>query len=217
MNYKNKLVLALDVPHAGRAFDIAREVGDVVDAIKVGNPLVLSAGMNFVEILSEIAPIICDFKVADVPHVNAMIVEDAFTHSASAVIVHGFMGEDSVRAAVDKAREFGGEVYVVVEMSNPGAVRFMQGIGEDIAKMAVEVGASGVIAPGTRPERIRVYRKIVGDRYILSPGVGAQGGSAINAIKAGATAVIVGRSIYNSQCPRTAAERLVEEIYKNLG
>ena len=37
----------------------------------------------------------------------------------------------------------------------------------------------------------------IGDRKILSPGVGAQGGSASSAIQAGADYVIVGRAIYS--------------------
>ena len=73
-------------------------------------------------------------------------------------------------------------------------------------------GASGIIAPGTRTERIRELRKIVGNLLILTPGIGAQGGSASEAIKAGADFVIVGRAIYNASSPRNAAENIVEEI-----
>jgi orotidine-5'-phosphate decarboxylase len=55
-------------------------------------------------------------------------------------------------------------------------------------------------------------RKIVGDLLILSPGVGAQGGSASATIGKGADYVIVGRSIYGAEDPRKAAEQVVEEI-----
>ena len=62
------------------------------------------------------------------------------------------------------------------------------------------------------PERIAAIRKIIGDREILSPGVGAQGGSAADAIKAGADYVIVGRAIYKSDNPRQVAEDIAREI-----
>jgi orotidine-5'-phosphate decarboxylase len=55
-------------------------------------------------------------------------------------------------------------------------------------------------------------RSIVGDLLILSPGVGAQGGSAADAITMGADLVIVGRSIYGAVSPRDAAAALASEV-----
>ncbi|KQM11241.1 orotidine 5'-phosphate decarboxylase, partial [Methanomassiliicoccales archaeon RumEn M1] len=55
-------------------------------------------------------------------------------------------------------------------------------------------------------------RQVVGDLLILSPGVGAQGGSASSAIANGADHVIVGRSIYGAERPREAAEAIAREI-----
>jgi len=69
-----------------------------------------------------------------------------------------------------------------------------------------------VIAPATRPERIKFIRGLVGELKILTPGVGAQGGSAAQAIEAGADYVIVGRSIYQAENPRDVAEQIAAEI-----
>jgi orotidine-5'-phosphate decarboxylase len=89
----------------------------------------------------------------------------------------------------------------------------MQTAGEAIAKMAADEKASGVVAPATRPERVREIRKIIGnDLTIISPGVGAQGGSASDAIRAGADWVIVGRSIYQAKEPARAAADIVADI-----
>ena len=76
----------------------------------------------------------------------------------------------------------------------------------------LEVGATGIIAPATRPEKVSQLRKIVGNLKILSPGVGAQGGSASDTIKAGADYVIVGRAIYQASDPKVAAKQLADEI-----
>ena len=84
----------------------------------------------------------------------------------------------------------------------------------NLASLALECKASGVVAPATRPERLRKIRDVVGDLTIISPGVGAQGGSAADTIKAGADYVIVGRSIYDSKNPGIEAERIVKEIEK---
>ena len=105
-----------------------------------------------------------------------------------------------------------GYVFVVVEMSHPGGLEFTRPVSEKLAALAVEAKAAGIIAPATRPERVAHYRKLVGDLKILATGVGAQGGSAGDVIKAGADYVIVGRSIYESKDPSGEADRIVEEI-----
>jgi orotidine-5'-phosphate decarboxylase len=67
-------------------------------------------------------------------------------------------------------------------------------------------GADGIIAPATRPERVKVLRNIVGNRKILSPGIGAQGGDAA-AVAAIVDGIIIGRAIYEAEDPAAAAER----------
>ena len=68
---------------------------------------------------------------------------------------------------------------MVAEMSHPGGNEFFShGVAEQIAGNAIIAGADGIIAPATRPDRVRVLRGFVGDGKILSPGIGAQGGDA---------------------------------------
>jgi orotidine-5'-phosphate decarboxylase len=97
-------------------------------------------------------------------------------------------------------------------MSHPGAGEFMAPLAEEMARLAVEVGASGVVAPATRPERIRIIRSIVGERIIISPGVGAQGGSPTKALEAGADYVIVGRSVVEARNPAGEVEKLIASL-----
>ncbi|MFQ6054556.1 MAG: orotidine 5'-phosphate decarboxylase / HUMPS family protein, partial [Methanosarcinales archaeon] len=47
---------------------------------------------------------------------------------------------------------------------------------------------------------------------IISPGVGAQGGSISKAIDAGADYIIVGRSIYLSENPRESTKEILESL-----
>ncbi len=209
MRQNTRLIIALDVLEESMALSIASQVGGLVDAIKINWPLVLGAGPGIIGKLSKSGYVLCDFKVADIPNTNWLIVERAFSHGASGVIVHGFTGEDSLRSCIEAAE---GDVFVVTEMSHPGAERFSAPVAEDVAKLAVKVGATGIIAPATRPERVKRLREIVGNLRILTPGVGAQGGSAADAIKAGADYVIVGRTIYESKEPKREAERIVDQI-----
>ena len=215
MRKESRIILALDETDPARAIEVAKAVGDLVDGVKLNYPLVLSAGLAIVKEISRSAAVICDFKVADIPNTNRLIVEQVRSHGAEGVICHGFVGHDSVKACVDAMQ--GGEVFVVTEMSHPGGMEFTQPNMEALAKLAVDAGASGVIAPATRPERIKKVRELVGELKILSPGVGAQGGKATDALEAGADYVIVGRGIYGSERPREAAEALVWEIREWLG
>ncbi|HXX54578.1 MAG TPA: orotidine-5'-phosphate decarboxylase [Methanoregula sp.] len=201
-----ELILALDVTERESAIRIARECAPHVDAIKIGYPLVLGAGLSVARDLKEAGlPLIADFKVADIPNTNKLIADQVFAAGFSAIICHGFPGRDSIQACVDSALAHGGDCYVVAEMSHPGATDFFIGCtGEHIAKLAVECGADGIIAPATRPFRVKILRSIVGIKKILSPGIGAQGGDA-EAIAQIVDGLIVGRAIYEAADPAAAA------------
>jgi orotidine-5'-phosphate decarboxylase len=209
MRADRKVILALDETDPVKAKAVAKAVAPYVAAVKVNYPLALSAGLGIVTELAKDAYVLCDFKVADIPNTNRLIVEQAIKAGASGVICHAFTGDDSVKACVEAAR--GKEIFVVTEMSHPGGKRFTQPLADELAKIAVEAGAAGVIAPATRPERIAHVRKLVGTLKILSPGVGAQGGSAGDALRAGADSVIVGRSIYQAPDQAAAARAILEE------
>lgn len=210
MKMDSRLILALDETDGAKALKVAESVSGIIDAIKINWPLVLSEGPGMITRLSELSEVVCDFKVADIPNTVRLIVENAVSRGASGVIVHAFTGDDSLRAAVEAAG--GADIYAVTEMSHPGGKMFTALHAEEMARLGVECGVSGFIAPATRPERIAAIREVIGDLKILSPGVGAQGGKASDAISAGADYVIVGRAIYGSEDPRASAEAFAEDI-----
>lgn len=200
------IILALDPTSRADAIRIARATAPHIDAIKVGYPLVLAEGLGIARELAAFSlPLIADFKVADIPNTNRLIAEQVFDAGFTGIICHGFPGPDSVEACVEVAHAQDGECFVVAEMSHPGGAAFFQGgIAERIATMVQEIGADGIIAPATRPERTRILREIIGTRKILSPGVGAQGGDPY-AITGLVDGIIVGRAIYEATDPAAAA------------
>jgi orotidine-5'-phosphate decarboxylase len=201
-----ELILALDTTEKKKTLTIAAACAPHIDAIKLGYPFILSSGLSFAGEFEEFdLPLIADFKVADIPNTNRLIAEQVFDAGFASIICHGFTGKDSVQACVDVATDYGGACFVVAEMSHPGATMFFHGgAAEKIAMLAMECGADGIIAPATRPDRVKVLRTIVGKRKILSPGVGAQGGDAA-AVAAIADGIIVGRAIYEAEDPAVAA------------
>ncbi len=209
MRLEHRVILALDTPSVERARGIVDKVHDTVDGVKVGWPLLLAGGLSTIRELSRFAYVLADLKVADIPSTNRHIVGQVVDAGASGVVCHAFAGEDSVRAC--KEATGSAELFVVTEMSHPGGAEFTAPHAESFARLAVRIGAAGIIAPATRPERLRVLRDLVGSRIILSPGVGAQGGRVRDAIANGADAVIVGRSILEAADPLVAAKEIARE------
>jgi len=213
MQKKNRIILALDVTSRADALRVVEAVKDYVDAVKIGWPLILAIGPDIISEIAKSKDVICDLKIADIPNTNRLIVEQAMKRGASAVIAHGFTGDDSVKACIDASK---GQVFVLTEMSHPGAKQFTAPVADKLASLARSVGARGIVAPATRPERIAELRKIIGSLEIISPGVGAQGGKASDAIKAGADYIIVGRAIYDAPDPKAAAKALAEEVKQSI-
>ena len=212
MKKEKRLILALDVTSRARAIALAEMLKDHFDAIKVGCPLVLSAGLGVVKEISAYLPVIADLKIADIPNTNRLICEAALGAGAKGIIAHAFPGKDALLACAGSAAAQEADLYVVTEMSHPGALQFMAPLAEDLARLAVDVNAAGVVAPATRPERIRMIRSIIGSRTIISPGVGVQGGSALRALEASSDYLIVGRSITEAEDPVAAADAIFAQI-----
>jgi orotidine-5'-phosphate decarboxylase len=201
------VILALDVNGTERAVSVVDKTADFIDAIKVGYPLILSTGLEIITDLKKFGlPIIADFKVADVPHVSAEICRLATEAGADFVIVQGIMGGDVVEACSKVA-----PLFVVSDMSHPGALDYISGHNREIAGHAAKF-AEGIVAPATRPQTIKTLRSIIGDLIIISPGVKAQGAEVGSAISAGADFEIIGRAIYNSPDPGSAAEQIKNQI-----
>lgn len=208
----SRLILALDVLSRERALELASILKGKIDYVKIGYPLILATGLDIVEEISRTTPVIADLKIADIPNTNTLISEQVLAAGAKGIIAHAFVGRDSLSACVDAARDFDALVFAVTEMSHPGAEDFMAHVTERLARVAKECDVDGVVAPATRPERISLIRSVIGERAIISPGVGAQGGSARAALDAGADYLIVGRSITDSPDPAGAADAILKEI-----
>ncbi|WP_297063427.1 orotidine-5'-phosphate decarboxylase [Thermococcus sp.] len=206
----NRLILALDLYDREKAIEIARQTADYLWAIKVNWPLILGSGLGIISELKQVTglPVIADLKLADIPNTNRLIARKVFEAGADYIIIHGFVGRDSVKAVMEL-----GETIIVVEMSHLGAKEFIQPVTDKLIEMANGLEPFGVIAPATRPERVAYIRsKLKPGIRVITPGVGAQGGKVGDVLKAGADYIIVGRAIYQSDNPRESARKIHEEV-----
>lgn len=207
-------MLALDVMEVCTAKNILSSVAAYIDAIKIGLPLALAEGCKiFKEIRSETnMPILADIKIADVPHIARKVSRLCFDSGADAITVHGFVGPSAIEACVAEAGS-DKDVIVMTEITHADASVFMERVARKIAEIARDTGASGIQAPGNRPERVKTMRKIVGDQLVIvSCGMGFQGGEEGSAVAAGADFEIYGRSIYEDSNPQETVRRISSAI-----
>ena len=214
MNVKNQIILALDVEEKNKAYEILDQTTEYLDTIKISYPITLALGPSIITSIKEEydVKIIADFKVADIDATNEKIVKTTLNYGADAIIVHGFTGEDSVLACKNMAEKLDKEIFLLTEMSHPGADKFLKPVSLDIAQMGVDLGIKNYVAPATKIDRLKKIREVVGkDSFIISPGVGFQGGNAKDTLQY-SNAAIVGRSIYNASNPKKALAEIIESI-----
>ena len=204
----SRLLLALDETDPQRAFSVAEAAAPHLAGIKINWPLLMQGGLETVAKLAKLAPVICDLKVADIPNTARLIAEAAYGAGAAGIIAHAFPGVGPLRAIRDVAPDR--DLYAVITMSHPGGGEFFDITA--LAAVARDGGATGVVAPATRPEDITAVREAVGDLKIIAPGVGAQGGDPRAAITAGADLIIVGRAIYQADDPGAAAREFAAAL-----
>jgi len=229
---QSRTVLALDLEDPdpsqllSKSMDVVRSVGDLICAIKVNRQLILGLGLgavadSIIKLANDFSiPTIMDAKLNDVGHTNEFMARTYFDAGFDAIIASPVAGwKDGLDMVFEAAASRKKGVLLLTYMSNPGAEAFYsliadQGKGgkkpvfEVLTERALEWNAHGLIVGATRPQIISRVGQLVSSKLpIYSPGVGAQGGEAKRAVEAGATYLIVGRAIYASNDPRSAATR----------
>lgn len=210
----SRVILALDVEDWERAKRILTAAAKHIAAVKVHPEHALLWGKTHAEAVKELKriadiPIILDAKLADIDKSNAMKASYYFSQGYDALICHGFEGEAAVKAVVDAAGQRG--VFLLCAMTSAGNL-FGSAAVARLCGIARNTGACGVVAPGNNYALLQRVRKGVGDALIISPGIGAQGGSAGQAFAAGADFAIVGRGITEAKNPAEAAKNEKEVL-----
>lgn len=223
--HSSRIVLGLDLKgppetRAARAAELLRQVGDEIAAVKVQFHILLPGGLEglrevFGVTFSKGLPVIADIKLNDIESTNLETVDLLYSSGIDAVIANPFVGaEEGLSRVISRSRAQGKGVILLVYMSHAGA-REGYGLVVDgkplyleFARRVRDWDADGAVVSAKSPSIIREVRAILrSDQLILSPGVGAQGGSADRALlDAGADFAIVGRSVVDADSPILALE-----------
>jgi orotidine-5'-phosphate decarboxylase len=232
-----QLLVALDVDSGTRALDLATSLRGIVDGVKVGSRLFTLAGPSLVRRLAdEGTRVFLDLKFHDIPNTVAQAVEAAVITGAWMINVHASGGIPMMQAAARAAAEAATRstrpkplviaVTVLTSMDDEtlragGVERPLFEHVVALARMAQQAGLDGVVAS---PQETAAIRAACGPTFaIVTPGIrGASAGSERNdqtrtmgpaeAVKAGASYLVVGRPIVAAADPRQAAQGIVDEI-----
>jgi len=136
-------------------------------------------------------PVILDAKRSDIGSTAQAYAHAVFeAWGADAVTVHPYLGYDSLAPFLAHKEK---EVFIVCRTSNPGAAEFQhlrsdgEALYRHVARAGVRWDHHGNIAfvvGATAPAELRDVRQIAGDRLLLVPGIGAQGGDLTAAVTA---------------------------------
>jgi orotidine-5'-phosphate decarboxylase len=237
---EERIIIALDVPTFDEAIDLMDKLGDRARSLKVGSQLFTSVGPDIIrEIKRRGKKLFLDLKFHDIPNTVARASEAAAELGVDIFNVHVSGGMEMMRDAAQttkaKASELGIEKPVVLGvtiLTSIDETMFQSVLGScnslkdqivHMAKLAQSAGLDGVVAS---PQEIRLIREACGEDFVvLTPGVRPEWASSddqkrtmtpVEAFKAGADYVVIGRPIYRAPEPADALERILKQLEGNL-
>jgi orotidine-5'-phosphate decarboxylase len=232
-----RLLAALDLETSGDALAIATELKDVVGGFKVGSRLFTSEGPSLVRrLVDDGHRVFLDLKFHDIPNTVAQAVDAAVTTGAWMINVHASGGVPMMQAAVRAGTEASSRmgrptplligVTVLTSMDAPtletvGVTRPLLEHVVALARLAQQAGLHGVVAS---PLETAAIRAACGAQFVIvTPGI--RGGSAAgekndqsrtmgpaDAVRAGASYIVVGRPIIGASDRRGAATAIAAEL-----
>ncbi len=231
----NRILAALDVPTARDAVRMADRIRSHVAGLKIGSQLFTAEGPPLVrELVARGDRIFLDLKYHDIPNTVAEAVRSAALLGVWMVNVHASGGMKMMTAARDAADQaadsrgsrpiliavtvltsFDEDSYRAIGVNRPIAAQV-----EALAAMAQDAGLDGVVAS---PHEIGIVRARCGPQFhVVTPGIRtgavspgddqARTMSAADAVRAGATYVVVGRPILRAGDPGAAAAEIAATL-----
>ncbi len=205
------LQVALDFVNLSRALRCAKEaVQGGVDWIEAGTPLIKSEGLNAVRELRKRFPrktIVADMKVMDAGRIE---VEIAAKAGADIVCVLGAASDSTIKECVEAAHNYGAKIQADLI-----AVKNLKKRAKEIEKLGVDfIGIHCAIDDQMQAKNpfaeIKEVSRLVRTPIAVAGGINSE--SAPDAIKSGASIVIVGGAINKAKDAKKAASDIKKSI-----
>ncbi len=231
---RQRLIVALDVPSAGAATELVRKLEGTCQWFKVGLELFTAAGPAVIEPLVKSGHcVFLDLKFHDIPNTVAGAVRSAAALGVHMINVHAAGGPAmlaAAKSALDGVKNPPELLAVTVLTSMDAAQLGPTGIARTPAEH-VELLATMCLAAGIRgfvcsPQEVAALRALTGPEGVLViPGIRPAGSEAADqkrlatpaqALRAGASYLVVGRPITQASDPAKAAEAVLAEMAEAL-
>ena len=225
-----RLIVALDVPTVAQAQALTETLGDAVSFYKIGLQLFATSGMDLAHRLKAAGgQVFLDWKLHDI---GATVEKAAAALAGSGADLLTVHGEPQVMAAAVKGRGDSGlkilAVTVMTSLTDQDLLDMGYGLTaralvERRIGQALDLGCDGVVASPLEAALARSMAIKAGrpEFLVVTPGVRPAGAALddqariatpADALKSGASHLVVGRPITAAADPRAAAQAIVREI-----
>ncbi len=232
-----RLIAALDFHTMEDVQKLVNELGDSVSYYKVGMELFYSVGAPVVTWLRQQGKdVFLDLKLHDIPNTAAGGICSLMRLGATMLNVHASGGYTMMKTTAERmhaeAEKMGIKCPKLIAVTVLTSINQedWEGLGQAIqiksavvryAKLAKKAGLDGVVASA---QEAALIREACGDDFlIVTPGIRPAGSDVndqsriatpANALQDGSTHLVIGRPIYASADPKTAALKILEEMEK---
>ena len=223
---KNPIILALDVDSKENALQILDHVGDMVGGIKLGPRLTYNYGASIVTEFAKIAPVFVDNKYFDIPSTMESAVRATFQAGATLTTIHALAGEEAlvrmaaVEAELNQIRPF--KILAVTVLTSWEKSSFPENFHawsvenhvRSLSQLVYRSGLRGLVCSGHELEFVTQK-----DFFKVVPGIRLSSDASQDqkrvmtpkeAIRVGAQALVIGRSILKSNNPRETILEILE-------
>ena len=227
-----ELIVALDVDNRAEAVERVKSIGDAVGFYKIGLELFTAEGPDVVKAVKDLGKrVFLDLKLHDIPRTVERAVKAGGSLGVDLMTIHSVGGKAMIKAAADAAAEFGSNaprilaVTVLTSLDQSdledvgiaGRTPAMQ--VSAMARFAVENGAHGLVCSPKEVGSLSAALKA--GTLFITPGVRPAGAAVgdqkrvatpADAVRDGATHLVVGRPILAAEDPVAAAIAIRQEM-----
>jgi orotidine-5'-phosphate decarboxylase len=222
----NPIIVALDMPTAQEAVQMAKEVAPHVGAFKIGLGLLHGPGPGTIDALVRLGlPVFADAKLNDIPSQVEMAARSLARHGARWVTAHIGGGRAMLEAAATGLADGAGHAEAGIlgvsvltsldkhDLQRIGIDRTPGQLVSKMASLAAESGCEGVVCS---PLELHVVHQSAPSMITVVPGIRpdavdddqARTATPEEAIAKGATYLVIGRPITAADDPASAAASL---------
>ncbi|RWB78277.1 MAG: orotidine-5'-phosphate decarboxylase [Mesorhizobium sp.] len=223
---RDRLIVGLDLPTLSEAEKTVRELEGAVSFYKIGYQLAFAGGLDFArELASGGTKVFLDMKLLDIDNTVAKGVENIVKMGVTMLTLHAY--PKTMRAAVEAAK--GSELCLLgvtvltsmdeQDMIDAGYEYDPHTLVLRRSEQALHAGMGGIVCSAEEAEAVR---RVVGpDLAVVTPGIRPSGSdhgdqkrvvTPAQAIRNGASHLVVGRPIVKAPDRRAAAEAIIAEM-----